>query len=258
MTEFVIRPIGRVLSPYKTRKDVPPLGGPAVIEVFEEFAAGLLKLEKHSHVWVLAWLDQAERDRLQVIPRGLPEVIPDNLHGVFAVRSPVRPNPISLTLAQIARIDGRRIELDRLDLADGTPVVDLKPYFVSRDAAYAARNEPIGQPANREVLRESLEDQAYRFHGERCPELRLAVELYTHFRADLLGLIEPQHVEVTLPIERSHMADAFIGMARVSLGRGTLRFGSSRQVRLVCERGEVQYRLNGGTFTLVSSTIGAV
>ena len=239
----MLRPIGRVISEYRHRKGVPRLGGPAAVELFPEFEPGLHRLEKHSHLWVLVWLDQAERDVLQVIPRGIPERTEANLHGVFAVRSPVRPNPIGLTLARILRVSGPRIEFDRLDFLDGTPVIDLKPYFLSRDAVYAARNAQIGRPADREALEASLRMQAVNFHGEDGPELELAVRIYTDFRADVLNYLEPEDLRVTAPLDRPVLIDAFIGMTRCTPGRGTLSFGASSEVVLAHRSGAARYRL---------------
>ncbi len=243
MGEIVLRPIGRVVSQYRRRKGVPRLGGPAAVELFPEFEPGLHRLEKHSHLWVLAWLDQAERNILQVIPRGIPERSDAHLHGVFAVRSPVRPNPIGLTLGRILRVAGPRIEFDRLDFLDGTPVIDLKPYFLSRDAVYAARNQQIGRPADRQALRESLRMQAVNFHGEDGPELELAVDIYTDFRAEVLDYVEPGDLRVTVPLGRPVLIDAFIGMTRCTPGRGTLQFGASAEVAFGYEGGAALYRL---------------
>jgi len=240
--------IGVVRSGFTERGKVARLGGQAAVELFPEYVDGLLKLEKHSHLWVLAWLDQAKRDVLRVIPRGIEQRTEENLHGVFAVRAPVRPNPIGLTLARVLRIDGGRIEFDRLDFLDGTPVIDLKPYFLSRDAVYSAVNRQIGKPANREALRESLEMQARNFCGDTNGELRLAVDLFTDFRADVLEMEEPRRLRITAPPGKPVMADAFIGMARVTLGRGTLRFGGENEVRIESEAGTVVYELSGGGF----------
>ncbi len=243
MGEIVLRPIGRVVSGFKKRKQVPRLGAPAAVELFPEFEPGLHRLEKHSHLWVLAWLNEAERDVLQVIPRGIPERTEANLHGVFAVRSPVRPNPIGLTLGRVLRVCGSRIEFDRLDFLDGTPVVDLKPYFLSRDAVYAARNTQIGRPADREALQESLRMQAVNFHGEDGPDLELAVEIYTDFRAGVLDYVEPEDLRLTVPLERPVLIDAFIGMTRCTPGRGALQFGPPGEVRFEHRRGHAVYRL---------------
>jgi tRNA-Thr(GGU) m(6)t(6)A37 methyltransferase TsaA len=222
---------------------MPPLGAPARIELLPEFAPGLLKLEKNSHVWVLAWLNAAERDVLQVIPRGVTERTPENLHGVFAVRSPVRPNPIGMTATRIERIEGASIQVERLDFLDGTPVVDIKPYFTSRDLIFAARNRQVGRPSSREAMRESLIQQAVNFHGELCAELALGVRLVEHFRAEALDLNDAEGVKVTAPLARGCLLDALMGMLRVSPGRGDLRLHAANQVIFEHAGGRVAYEL---------------
>jgi tRNA-Thr(GGU) m(6)t(6)A37 methyltransferase TsaA len=226
-----LNPIGVVRCAVRDRKEMPPLGVPARLELFPQYAPGLYRLEKHSHLWVFAWLDSAERDVLQVTPRGVPEPAPEGLHGVFAVRSPARPNPIGLTAAAIVRIEGATIEVDCLDFLDGTPILDLKPYFVARDVIFAARNEQIGRPGSREALRESLLFQARHFHGEFCAGLALGVRLFEHFRADVMAMAEPRELRITAPVGTPCLLDAFMGMARVSPGRGTLRLGPAGSVR---------------------------
>lgn len=227
-----LRAIGVVRSEVRERKQMPPLGAPAAIELFPEFAPGLWRLEKHSHIWVLAWLHGAERDLLQVVPRGVRAEDPDALHGVFAVRSPVRPNPIGLTAARVVRVEGARIEVARLDFIDGTPVVDLKPYFVSRDLIFSASNVQIGRPASRENLRESLLEQAVNFHGELCADLALAVRVMEHFRWEVLGGSDSDGLRAAAPWERGCLLDALMGMARLSPGRGTLSLLAGDRVRL--------------------------
>jgi tRNA-Thr(GGU) m(6)t(6)A37 methyltransferase TsaA len=229
---LLVRPIGRVRSDFRQRKSMPPMGAPASVELRPEYARGLHRLEQHSHLWVLAWLDQAEREILEVTPRGVADRGPDGLHGVFAVRSPARPNPIGLTLARILSIQGPRIDCERLDFLDGTPVVDLKPYFVTRDAAMAANNAPIGRPRSREALRDALMIQAVNFHGERCPDLALAVRVVEHFRATRFELGEPETWAVEVPLSRPCVVDAIMGMTRTSLGRGNLAFTSAAEIVL--------------------------
>ncbi len=240
---WMVRPIGLVRSPVRDRRQMPPLGVPAAVELFPEYAPGLLRLEKHSHLWVLAWMDGAERDLLQVVPRGVRPEDPDALHGVFAVRSPARPNPIGLTLARILRWEGRRIELSPLDFADGTPVVDLKPYFLSRDVVFSAANAPIGRPADRERLRESLLEQAVNFHGECCAELVLAVRVIEHFRWEMLDRREPLRWRVALPWRRGCLVDAVMGMTRATPGRGNLRPLLGARLRLDYEGVSYDYEL---------------
>ncbi|MGC8792573.1 MAG: tRNA (N6-threonylcarbamoyladenosine(37)-N6)-methyltransferase TrmO [Bryobacteraceae bacterium] len=236
-----VRPIGVIRSRAKDRKQLPPLGLPATIELFAAYEPGLLHLEKHTHLWVLVWLHASQRDLLQVVPRGVREEEPDALHGVFAVRSPVRPNPIGLTVTRMERIEGRRIHVARLDFVDGTPVLDLKPYFVNRDLVFSASNMQIGRPASRENLRASLLEQAINFHGECCAELAVAVRVMEHFRWEVLHGRDPvpaalKHgaaqslagcprqvsLRVRAPWKRGCLLDGLIGMTRVSPGRGTL------------------------------------
>ena len=155
---------------------MPPMGAPATIEVLPEFGDGLFRLEKHSHIWVLAWLDRADRSLLRVVPRGVAPTDPDALHGVFAVRSPVRPNSIGLTATRVLGVEGLRVDVDPLDFLDGTPVVDLKPYFSSRDLIFSAGNAQIGRPASREALRDSLLSQARKLRDRG--KASQALELY--------------------------------------------------------------------------------
>jgi tRNA-Thr(GGU) m(6)t(6)A37 methyltransferase TsaA len=229
---MTLKEVGVVRSAITERKQMPSLGAPACIVIHPEYAGGLLRFEKHSHVWVMAWLDRGERDLLQVTPRGGSE-----LHGVFAVRSPARPNPIGLTAARVARFEGREIEVDRLDFLDGTPVIDIKPYFVTRDAIYAANNAPIGNPTSPEAWRESLVLQAAGFHGERCAEVFIAVDIVERFH-EQYGRTEGWMV--TAPLQRPHLVDALMGITRVTPGKGTLLFHNHSSV--VLTRGEEQFR----------------
>lgn len=243
-----LRKIGVVRSASIDRKAVPRLGAQASVELLPEFLDGLRGIEKHTHVWVLVWLDEAERDLLQVIPRGVEDRTPANLHGVFGIRSPVRPNPIGLTLARVLRVEGATIEFDRLDFKDGTPVIDLKPYFVSRDMVFSATNAQIGRPLDRDALRESLLMQAVNFHGTSSPEIELAVDILTDFRADVLGMVEPRALTVTVPPARPQLVDAFMGMTRATLGHGTLRLSDAEVVRFESEAASADYELFSGGY----------
>lgn len=127
------RPIGIVHSPFKERKDAPNQGKNtdklSTIEVYPEFAEGLLGLDAGDAVFILCWLDRSERDILQMIPHGSNK----KLTGVFATRAPVRPNPISLTLVTIVSLNGTRIIVRGLEALDETPVLDIKPYYDGLD-----------------------------------------------------------------------------------------------------------------------------
>lgn len=221
MMDTALRFIGRVRSEVKERKAMPAFGAPATVELFPEFSDGLWRIEKHSHLWVFAWLmDRPERDLLQVTPRGVSPDAPDAAHGVFAVRSPARPNPIGLTAARVIRREGLVLAFDRLDFMDGTPVVDLKPYFASRDLIFCASNASIGRPRDREGLVESLLIQALNFAPTHHPDVDLAVALLADFRIETMDWKEPAEWSVVAPAARPHIIDGLIGMTRVSFTRG--------------------------------------
>jgi tRNA-Thr(GGU) m(6)t(6)A37 methyltransferase TsaA len=219
-----LNPIGVVRNEIIDRKDMPTFGVESSIDLFPDYTDGLLSLEKHSHLWVLTWLHTATRDALQVVPRGLKNRGSEGLHGVFALRSPTRPNPIGLTVARILDIHPNSIRLHRLDFIDGTPVVDLKPYFVTRDLVYSATNAQAARPASREAILEALLCQAEQFCGEITPDIELAAGALAHFRAEVLEFLDPSHWRITVPESRPALADAAMAMTRVRLGNATLRF----------------------------------
>lgn len=128
MPDFELRPIGHVestLTDLAQAPRQPDEGAPEAWLVIEErHAAALHGLVPGSTVVVLTWLDRADRDTLAVHPRGDAD---RPLTGVFATRSPDRPNPIGLHDVHILDIDGTRIHVRSLEALDGTPVVDIKP-----------------------------------------------------------------------------------------------------------------------------------
>jgi tRNA-Thr(GGU) m(6)t(6)A37 methyltransferase TsaA len=138
--------IGRVRSPWQSREECPKnmaaareAGKQATIEVEPEFRQGLLGLDGYSHVVLLSWFDRAERNLIVQKPRHATEA-----KGVFALRSPVRPNPIGLHIVELEAldIDAGRLSIDAIDLLDGTPILDIKPYFASTDAFADAARPP--------------------------------------------------------------------------------------------------------------------
>jgi len=227
-----LEPVGVIRSTVTGRKSMPPWGVPAVIEIFPRFEPALLEIQKHSHIWVLAWLDQGrdERHVLQVTPRGVRDAGPGGLHGVFAVRSPARPNPIGLTATRIVRIDGLSIHVERLDFLDHTPVIDIKPYFVTRDLIFSANGRQVGRPASREALRESLTVQAVSYHGALTPDVALAIRIIEHYRLAHHDLNDPPSWRIQAPIKRPEIIDALIGMTRVTLGRRTLELSPGASI----------------------------
>lgn len=130
--------IGRVRSPWtrqaprpKNPREARERGGIARLEIDPQFRPGLRGLEAYSHILVLAWLHEAQRTPIVIHP---PHA--EAARGVFALRSPVRPNPIGLTVARVERVDVEAgiVELDAIDFLDGTPLIDVKPYRPGIDA----------------------------------------------------------------------------------------------------------------------------
>jgi len=127
-SEFVLRSIGVVRSALSDRKGAPRQGyegaPDACIEIQPEFQRGLDGVKAGDHVIVLTWLHQGQRDVLEVRPRKDPR---NPITGVFATRSPDRPNPVGLHRVTVTRIEGGRLDVRPLEAIDGTPVVDIKP-----------------------------------------------------------------------------------------------------------------------------------
>jgi tRNA-Thr(GGU) m(6)t(6)A37 methyltransferase TsaA len=236
--------IGVIRCEVADRQGMTTFGLPAVIEIFPEYADGLRHLEKHSHVWVIAWLHEANRDRLLITPRGVADKSEAGLHGVFAVRSPTRPNPIAMTVARIVSIEGTRIHVDRLDFIDGTPVIDLKPYFRSRDAIYAARSEQIGKPANREAMLASLLYQAENFHGERCGGVALGARIVEHLRSNYFDYAEVSDCVARVPKASGCLIDAVMTLVSVTPGRATLELQDENSVVFIKDQMQYEYLLH--------------
>ena len=123
-----LRPIGTVRSSLTDLGSAPKQASEGAPEAWLEFDSAMLEaldgLEAGDEIVVLTWLDRADRETLRVHPRGDPA---NPMQGVFATRSPARPNPIGLHPCQIAEIDGTRVRVSELEALDGTPVLDVKP-----------------------------------------------------------------------------------------------------------------------------------
>lgn len=148
MREFAFRPIGIVHSPIKRQSDAPiqprysELEGE--IEIFDEFSSGLKHLDGFSHITVTFVFDRSEGCELVTMP-----YMGEEKRGVFATRSPYRPNPIGISVLNLLGVDGNRVRVRRLDMLDETPVLDIKPYvpgFVDEDKVRRGWLE--GRPEN--------------------------------------------------------------------------------------------------------------
>jgi tRNA-Thr(GGU) m(6)t(6)A37 methyltransferase TsaA len=135
-----LHPIGYVRSPYKVRGDAPRQGrlsdSISEIVIDEKYRAALWQIEGRKHLWVLCWFDRADRTVLRAIPPGTSAE-----KGVFAIRSPDRPNPVSLCMVDLIDVKGNVLKVRGLDAFDGTPVIDIKVYSAEIDCV---RNIPGG------------------------------------------------------------------------------------------------------------------
>jgi len=131
---FSLRPIGRIRSTLKARGEAPRQGSEgapdAWLELEPSVLAGLAGLRSGDEILVITWLHRGKRDVLQVYPRGDRR---RGLAGVFATRSPDRPNPLGLHAVTIRRIAGPRLRIGPIEAIDGTPVVDVKPMLNERE-----------------------------------------------------------------------------------------------------------------------------
>ncbi|MGA1791783.1 MAG: tRNA (N6-threonylcarbamoyladenosine(37)-N6)-methyltransferase TrmO [bacterium] len=128
-----LKPIGIIHSPFQSAAQAPRQGHftdkTSTLENFDAYADGLKTIERASHLIVFYWLDRADRDTLQTYtPHGA------ELRGVFACRSPARPNPIGFAVAKLIKREGQTFIVKGLDAVDQTPIIDIKPYSPDLDA----------------------------------------------------------------------------------------------------------------------------
>ena len=126
--QYNLHPVGFIESSIKTRKDAPKQGVAGAPDVWlaidADIAPALDGLSVGDEIIVITWLNQTQRDVLQVRPHSNPN---NSLRGVFSTRSPDRPNPLGLHPVTIREIDGTRLKIGPMEAIDGTPVVDIKP-----------------------------------------------------------------------------------------------------------------------------------
>jgi len=125
--------IGLIHTPFTRLEGMPiqPAGGAGVkgsVEVFEEYRAGLKDLDGFSHIVLLYHLHRSQRFDLHVVP-----FMDSELRGVFATRAPRRPNPIGLSVVQLNNVENGILYVENMDILDGTPLLDIKPYVPEFD-----------------------------------------------------------------------------------------------------------------------------
>lgn len=139
METLTFNPIGVIHTPFKVPKGAPIQprrsgGAQGTIELLPEFEPGLADLDGFSHILLLYWLHLSEGYKLKVVP-----FLDDQERGLFATRAPRRPNPIGLSVVSLERIEGRTLHIKNVDMVEGTPLLDIKPYVPSFDEAEEIR-----------------------------------------------------------------------------------------------------------------------
>lgn len=129
MTEIKMKPIGVIHTSYKEQKDTPiqPTFGKDIkgtVEIYDEYVDGLSDLEGFSHIYLLYIFHKSDGYNMKVKP-----YLDNEEKGLFATRSPWRPNPIGMSLVRLERIDGKILHVVDMDIIDGTPLLDIKPYI---------------------------------------------------------------------------------------------------------------------------------
>ncbi|MBC8447575.1 MAG: tRNA (N6-threonylcarbamoyladenosine(37)-N6)-methyltransferase TrmO [Chloroflexi bacterium] len=137
--DITYRPIGIIHSPFTDIAGMPiqprgAAGVPGTVEVWPEFAAGLQDLGGFSHVILLYHFHRVQEARLTVTP-----FLDAQPRGVFATRAPQRPNPIGLSIVKLLGIEGNILHIENVDILDGTPLLDIKPYVPEFDQHPAER-----------------------------------------------------------------------------------------------------------------------
>lgn len=137
--EFTFKPIGIIRSPFDKPQGTPiqpAAAGDALgqVEVFPEYAEGLKDLDGFDRIWLLYCFDRVGQAKLAVTP-----FMDDVERGLFATRAPCRPNPIGISSVRLLRVEGNLLHIAELDVLDGTPLLDIKPYAPRMDHYSAAR-----------------------------------------------------------------------------------------------------------------------
>ena len=220
--------IGVVHSPCRDRHAMPGEGVAATIEVYAEHADELDGIEDTSHLAVLGWLHEAHT---ALEGEGRRQTLPDlPARGAFATRSPRRPNPISLSVVRLVARHGNALEVEGLDLIDGTIVVDLKPYLPGLDGVFGAVREWRSRTnRGRERLAGYLEQETRNHMGSVAdtPEARLAIDAVL-LAAERLG-VDPRNPALSATVNRAGAtADVLMALLGATLASGRVAITRTR------------------------------
>ena len=156
MMDISYQPIGVVHSPFADIENVPiqppaAEGVRGTVEVFAEFADGLKDLDGFSHIVLLYHFHRVRQVRLTVVP-----FMDTNARGLFATRAPSRPNPIGLSVVRLLSVEGNVLHVENVDIVDGTPLLDIKPFVPEFDQRTVERIGWLEKKVNK--MRSSRDD----------------------------------------------------------------------------------------------------
>ena len=139
MNEIRYAPIGIIHSPFKEPHGTPiqaavSQDAEGTVEIFPEYADGLMDIDGFSHICLIYHFHLSEGFSLKVKP-----YLDDRLHGVFVTRAPARPNPIGISIVRLVKVEGVKLYIRDVDIVDGTPLLDIKPYVPEFDVREVER-----------------------------------------------------------------------------------------------------------------------
>jgi tRNA-Thr(GGU) m(6)t(6)A37 methyltransferase TsaA len=163
MNEMVLKQIGVIRSEFKKATDTPIQTAVAgdhagEVDIFEEYVEGLKDLIGFDRIWLIYWCDRAAHPKLTVRP-----YLDRKPHGVFATRAPSRPNPLGISAVRLHKIEGNKLYISGVDILDGTPLVDIKPYAPRFDHFEVERS---GWLDNTDTARTTADDRFERSEEE--------------------------------------------------------------------------------------------
>ena len=139
MNKIIYKPIGVVHSPFKQPRGTPIQpsiikGIKGEVEIFPEYIEGLQDINGFSHIILIYHFHLSKKSSLKAKP-----FMDDKIHGIFAIRGPSRPNPIGISTVRLIKVDSNILHVENLDIIDGTPLLDIKPYVPEFDKAEAKK-----------------------------------------------------------------------------------------------------------------------
>jgi tRNA-Thr(GGU) m(6)t(6)A37 methyltransferase TsaA len=160
MMTIEYKPIGIIHTPFNDPEGMPiqPAGAEGIkgtVEIFPEYENGLKDLEGFSHIILLYHFHQSKGFNLHVVP-----FMDSQIRGVFATRAPKRPNPIGLSVVKLRKVEGRTLHVENVDILDGTPLLDIKPYVPEFDKKTSVRTGWLEQA--RKTVSERKSDKRFK------------------------------------------------------------------------------------------------